>query len=567
MVSMKQSLLTLFGACGLLFLGAEAWAWQTSVSGTAGGGVFNATAIDGAGNVVAAGSITNTDTGQDFTVVKLDGANGAELWRQELKVSPGGPSGAASAVAVDAAGNVVAAGSIPKPGYGKQFAVVKLDGASGAELWRQTLGGTGSGAKAVALDGIGNVVAAGVIVEEGMGPDFAVVKFDGASGTELWRRVINGTLSGSVDQANAVAVDAVGNVVAAGFTSNSGSTEQDFTVVKLDGVSGIELWREIIPTGASNAVAIDSMGNVVAAGQLTNDPGPSFEAYGDMVIVKFNGAIGAELWRKVINGPISDTDNAFAVTVDGDGNAVAAGVTNQTTHSLFTAVKVSGSTGAELWRKIVTGSGGLGSGGSASSVTVDSGGNVIAGGHIESATSSSPGVFAVIKLEKTSGNELWRMVIDPPPPPAPPPGHAHAVRVDGTGNVIAAGTVSNLATVAKLRGTDGGDFVPDTEPPTVAMTAPANGAIVSGTITVSAEASDNVGVAGVQFYVDGAPLGAEDTEAPYAVTWDTSTTGIGQHSLSAVARDAAGNSRTSAPVTVTVVNVPRLPLPRPPLLP
>src|SRR2546422_11773912 len=86
------------------------------------------------------------------------------------------------------------------------------------------------------------------------------------------------------------------------------------------------------------------------------------------------------------------------------------------------------------------------------------------------------------------------------------------------------------------------------------MTAPISGATVSGTITVSATASDNVGVAGVQFQLDGAPLGAEDTTAPYSVPWDTTTATPGTHTLRAIARDAANNTTTSSSVTVTVSN-------------
>src|SRR5206468_827181 len=78
---------------------------------------------------------------------------------------------------------------------------------------------------------------------------------------------------------------------------------------------------------------------------------------------------------------------------------------------------------------------------------------------------------------------------------------------------------------------------PDTTPPTVAITSPSEGATVSGAVTVAASASDNVGVAGVQFFVDGAPLGAEDTTAPYAAAWDTTTASNGSHTLTAVARD------------------------------
>ncbi|MBI5004414.1 Ig-like domain-containing protein [Candidatus Kaiserbacteria bacterium] len=94
----------------------------------------------------------------------------------------------------------------------------------------------------------------------------------------------------------------------------------------------------------------------------------------------------------------------------------------------------------------------------------------------------------------------------------------------------------------------------DSTAPTVSITAPAGGATVSGTIAVNATASDNVGVAGVQFKLDGANLGAEDSSSPYSVSWNTTSTANGSHTLTAVARDAAGNTTTSVVVNVTVSN-------------
>src|SRR5712672_136280 len=96
----------------------------------------------------------------------------------------------------------------------------------------------------------------------------------------------------------------------------------------------------------------------------------------------------------------------------------------------------------------------------------------------------------------------------------------------------------------------------DTTPPTVSITAPVSGATVFGTTSVTASASDNVGVVGVQFKVDGINLGAEDTAAPYAVSWDTTSASNVSHTLTAVARDAAGNVSPVSAVTVTVNNAP-----------
>ena len=94
----------------------------------------------------------------------------------------------------------------------------------------------------------------------------------------------------------------------------------------------------------------------------------------------------------------------------------------------------------------------------------------------------------------------------------------------------------------------------DSTPPTVSLTAPASGATVSGTQVMSATASDNVGVVGVQFKVNGNNMGAEDTVAPYSYSWDTTVAANAPHTLTAVARDAAGNQTTSATVTVNVSN-------------
>ena len=96
---------------------------------------------------------------------------------------------------------------------------------------------------------------------------------------------------------------------------------------------------------------------------------------------------------------------------------------------------------------------------------------------------------------------------------------------------------------------------PDTTFPTVSMTAPANSSTVSGNVTVSANANDNIGVAGVQFLLGGAPLGTEDTTAPYSITWNSTTVANGgPYLLSARARDAATNQTTATAVSVTVNN-------------
>ncbi|MBI3334127.1 Ig-like domain-containing protein [Candidatus Pacearchaeota archaeon] len=94
----------------------------------------------------------------------------------------------------------------------------------------------------------------------------------------------------------------------------------------------------------------------------------------------------------------------------------------------------------------------------------------------------------------------------------------------------------------------------DTTNPSVSITSPSNGASVSGTINVNADASDNVAVANVQFKVDGNNIGSADTSSPYSASLDTSTLSNGNHVLTAVAADSSGNTATSASISITVNN-------------
>jgi Bacterial Ig domain len=94
----------------------------------------------------------------------------------------------------------------------------------------------------------------------------------------------------------------------------------------------------------------------------------------------------------------------------------------------------------------------------------------------------------------------------------------------------------------------------DTTAPAVALTSPQGGAVLFGSTTLTATASDDIQVAGVTFLVGGIAIGSEDTTSPYGQPLDTTTLPDGGYTLTAIARDTAGNTTTSAPVVVTVNN-------------
>jgi len=94
----------------------------------------------------------------------------------------------------------------------------------------------------------------------------------------------------------------------------------------------------------------------------------------------------------------------------------------------------------------------------------------------------------------------------------------------------------------------------DIIPPSVAFTAPSEGATVFGPdVGLAATASDDVAVANVQFFLAGERIGSAVTLPPYATAWDSTTVADGSYTLHAVAQDTSGNSANSW-VHVTVKN-------------
>jgi hypothetical protein len=102
----------------------------------------------------------------------------------------------------------------------------------------------------------------------------------------------------------------------------------------------------------------------------------------------------------------------------------------------------------------------------------------------------------------------------------------------------------------------------DTTKPTVSLSAPKTGATLTWTVTLSATASDNIGIKQVDFLVDG-NLAKSATGSPYTVSWDSTSVGNGTHSVAARAIDLAGNQTTSAAATVAVENAAAPPPPAP----
>lgn len=433
--------------------------WQVRVNGPAAGGsdLVASVALGTNGDVFAAGSQYNDPTDVDFTVVKLGSADGALEWSRAFSGSKPGAVDFAKKVVADSRGDAVAVGWLENAESIRDLAVVKLAGASGDELWRLVIDGGAQGddsAVDVALTPDGGVAVTGVLKSANTGNDIAVLKFDGQYGAESWRALIDGPAGGD-DEAFAVATDSAGDVLVAGQAAGIG-TYLDFIVVKLDGSSGREKWRRILvgDTEARDvafALAVDAANDVIAGGRLAPP-----DRVTSTFVVKLAGGDGGEIWR--YSPEHSEREEGVSgLVVDSAGDVLATSRTfDEDTVQDFEVLKLSGRTGERRWSRRLDGAAGHDT---AWGVSLDPWDNAVAvgtvfGDHYD---------FAVAKLDGNLGEVLWQRYLSGSPGPLPTHDNAYAVAVDRRGDVVAGGFLSSYETgpdfsVVKLRGVDGLDF-------------------------------------------------------------------------------------------------------------
>lgn len=130
---------------------------------------------------------------------------------------------------------------------------------------------------------------------------------------------------------------------------------------------------------------------------------------------------------------------------------------------------------------------------------------------------------------------------------------SHTVKLIGTEPNVKVDRI--LAISNNCTPTDKGDnctATVDTTTPKATITAPSANTTISGTVNLTATATDNIGVSKVDFLVDG-KLQGTDTSSPYTLSWDSSKVANGLHTISVTAYDAAGNTDTVG-ITITTKN-------------
>jgi hypothetical protein len=220
--------------------GAQEWAVRYNGPGNFDDYAFDLV-IDGSSNVYVTGVSFGADTDFDYATIKYD-TSGAQQWVARYN-GPGNFNDGANALAIDGSGNIYVTGystGLGTSGLPWDYATVKYN-ASGAEEWVARYNGPGDDydeAAAVAVDDSGNVYVTGASTGLGSGLDSATIKYN-ASGTEEWVARYSGAAN-SDDYCSAIALDGSGNVYAAGGSIGA-DTGDDYLTIKYSQSSACQL--------------------------------------------------------------------------------------------------------------------------------------------------------------------------------------------------------------------------------------------------------------------------------------------------------------------------------------
>jgi subtilisin family serine protease len=277
-------------------------------------------ALDNSGNVYVTGTSVGLGSSDDYATIKYD-PDGNQLWVARYN-GPANNADMAKAAAVDNWGNVYVTGS-SNDAYGlSDFATVKYD-SNGNQLWAQRYNGPGNDydqPQAMAIDNAGNTIVTGSSYGDGPGNDYATVKY-ATDGSQLWVARYNGP-GNDEDMPHSLAIDTSGSVYVTGESYGTGN-DSDYATVKYDS-DGAQLWvaRYNGPANnydTANALVLDASGNVYVTGSSVRYGSNSHYNY---LTVKYNSN-GAQLWVSRHDG--SGYYSAAAIAVDSSENVYVTG--------------------------------------------------------------------------------------------------------------------------------------------------------------------------------------------------------------------------------------------------
>ena len=450
------------------------------------------TVVDAHGDVIVTGIFRNVEGNNDLYTAKYAATTGALLWEQ-LYNGPGHGADAVGALALDASGNVIVAGSsssLPEGSGDYALYTAKYSAADGTLLWEKRATNK-CVATAVAVDGDGNVIVTGKVdtshwASNSSSPgegvtgiviitrpneyyvyDYATytAKYSGADGALLWEKVANSSYPRSL------ALDSLGNAIVVGIAND------DFYTAKYAATDGSLIWRKTLDGKTHRgdeavAVAVDSSDNVIVTGKTNGvasnlQPVVTFKGSNgdiDICTVKYSALDGALLWERRYEGPANCEDQPVAVSVDAAGNVfvigtsynlvsqviiIGSGPANLPNYSDVYIAKYAASDGAVLWEKRFDAS--TSGYDYATDLHVDWRGNVVVSGFSQDGSLKNSAF--TLAYAGADGSQLWEHRYNGTGTES---AYFAALALDPWGDVVMAGSVSSnffalrLATPAEI---------------------------------------------------------------------------------------------------------------------
>ena len=375
-------------------------AWVRTYNGPGDGwDIVSGTAVDNWSNVYVTGSTWDSTTRDDNTTIKYhpDGDTG---WVRRYN-GPAGLGDYAHAITVDDSGYVYITScsydTATYSGSNSNYVTIKYH-PGGDTAWVRRYDGPGSSkdiARAIAVDGLGNVYVTGASKSREAFEDYATIKYY-ANGDTAWVRRYDGPAY-LRDEAFSIDVDGSGNVCVTGWSWNG--TDYDYATIKYYPNGGTAWVRRYDGPGhlldSAVAVAMDRWGNVYVTGSSWIT-----QTDCDYLTIKYSPN-GDTSWVRRFDCLANGVEHACAMAMDDAGNLYVAGTSNCLGVGHDYATVKYDSSGRELWVRRYNGP----DDGPdvASAIAVDDYGNVYVTG--TSRNSGSREDFVTVKYVQTG---LWR---------------------------------------------------------------------------------------------------------------------------------------------------------------
>ena len=311
-----------------------------------------------------------------------------------------------SACLIDNTGKAWVAGHTENAEAQRDAILISYDSA-GTEVSNQTWSGTGDNsdnAREFAIDNSGNIFVCGYSVGKDTDRDMFLMKLN-SSGGPLWNRSLSGTLFGSDEEANAIAIDNAGNVIISGYTKNSG-TGSDITILKCTN-DGVQTWMVQYNNSANESdrsydLATDATGNIYITGKTDINSSP-IVTNDEIFTAKYSSG-GTLLWSVIRTGG-SGIDRGRNIHVASSGNVYVCGQSFNGTNDDYIVIKYS-SSGNQVWSYTFD----SGSFDLFKSSVIDANENIILTGNTSSTADYATSNITTVQVN-SSGSLVWNQPI------------------------------------------------------------------------------------------------------------------------------------------------------------